>query len=184
MKNFLRILILFVFCSLILSAETVNRNSLNYDFATKTFTKDGKPFTGTFVIKTSMGDKLVQKTSVKNGMMNGESIRYHNEKPSSIDMYKDNKKNGLCKVYSLRDGSLYKEVNYVNDKKEGLVKTYEPDGKLKTEAVYKNDHKAGAYKMYHNNGRIKISGAYQKYKKVGKWTWYKSDGSVERTKEY
>lgn len=184
MKKLSTILIFLVITSFVLSADVVNRNDLQYDFAKKIFTKGGTPFTGTFVIKTTMGDKLVQKTAVKNGMMNGESIKYHNEKPSAIEMYKDNMKHGLTKVYSLRDGSLYKEVNYVNDKKDGLVKTFGPNGKVKSEYVYKEGNRAGAYKLYYTNGKLKIEGDYQKYKKVGKWTWYKKDGSVERTKEY
>jgi antitoxin component YwqK of YwqJK toxin-antitoxin module len=34
---------------------------------------------------------------------------------------------------------LLEEGNYVDNKKEGLWKTYHPDGKLKDSLVYKND---------------------------------------------
>ena len=42
---------------------------------------------------------------------------------------------GIYKLY-YKDGDLWKEVNYINDKKNGVYKSYWGNGQLKSVANY------------------------------------------------
>jgi len=49
--------------------------------------------------------------------------------------------NGIYKEYYI-DGQLWKEVNYIDGKKEGIYKSYYQNGKLKEEINYIDGEKS------------------------------------------
>lgn len=164
-------------------AEKVDSKQVHYDYATKTYTRNGKPFTGTSVIKDSQGN-TVEEIGVKEGKLNGFDIMYTNGKVTSKMHYIQGVKEGKSYVYSLSDYSLYQIVEYKNDKKHGLLQTYSPEGYVESESLYSNGKRDGVYKKFFKNGKIKISGTYQNSKKSGKWIYYNSDGSIQRENNY
>ena len=62
-------------------------------------------------------------------------------------------------------GALKDEVNFKNDKKEGLGKTYYENGNLQTEISYKNGKLDGPYKVYYDSGVFRAEGIYKNDKK-------------------
>ncbi len=60
---------------------------------------------------------------------------------------------GLIRTFHNEEKTELKdEVNYINDKKEGIEKSYWRDGKLYSKVNYINDKKEGIGKTYHYNG--------------------------------
>lgn len=164
-------------------AEKVDSKQVKYDYATEIYSRNGKPFTGTSVIKDSQGN-TVKEIDIKNGKLHGFDIMYTNGKPSSKTHYVNGIKEGKSYVYSLSDNSLYQIVEYKNNKKHGLLQTYSPEGHVDSESIYINGKRDGVYKKFFKNGKLKISGAYTQSKKSGKWIYYNNDGSVKRETNY
>ncbi len=161
----------------------VSSAEIEYDFDKKIFNMNGKPFTGISVIKDSAGN-TVKEIAIVNGKQNGYDIQYKDGKPISKFLYKNGVKEGISLIYSLRDYTLYQEVSYKNDKKDGALKEYNPEGKLVLECVYKDDKRDGYYKAFTDEGRKRIIGQYIEGKKSGKWIYYKNDGTIRREKDY
>ena len=53
------------------------------------------------------------------------------------------------------DGNLKSELNFKNNKKEGVEKYFYPSGILSEIINFKNDLVTGTHKLYHENGNIK-----------------------------
>jgi antitoxin component YwqK of YwqJK toxin-antitoxin module len=53
-----------------------------------------------------------------------------------------------------RNGQLWREVNYINDKKEGNYKVYWYNGQLYSKVNFINDKKEGIQKSYTRNGQL------------------------------
>ena len=97
---------------------------------------------------------------------NGEIVR--------TETYKDGMKNGPVKI--IKNNTLLEEIDFVNDKREGLYKTYSSEGSRR-EVPYKNDKKEGEGRIFSANNMIiesviysndKRNGLYQKLSLSGK----------------
>jgi len=81
-------------------------------------------------------DGLSMEFDIKDNEIDGLfTTEYMNE--TSKLMFKKGKKDGLFEVY--RDGKLYTQMEFKDDKREGVAKEYYSDGTLKSIVYYKND---------------------------------------------
>ncbi|MFH1202149.1 MAG: toxin-antitoxin system YwqK family antitoxin [Candidatus Omnitrophota bacterium] len=83
--------------------------------------------------------------------------------------YKDNKREGLNKIYYW-NGNLMAERNYKDGRLEGLVKEYYENGKFKSERNYKNGKLEGISKEYYYSGDLlsELNYRYGKLEGIGK----------------
>ncbi len=111
-----------------------------------------KPLNGYYVV----GDKFKkwEEFKVKNGILNGTGIVFHN--------------NGL----------IFSESNYINGKRNGEEKIYYLNGKLNKINTYKNGVKYGKSVSYFENGKIK-SESKIKDEKVIESVTYDLLGNIE-----
>lgn len=83
-------------------------------------------------------------------------------------------KNGFYRKYSAYE-TLLMEGFYLNDKKNGLWKTYE-NGIMYSEGEFKDDFLEGKWIFYFDKNKIKAEGTYKKDIKIGLWKYYRTNG--------
>jgi len=86
------------------------------------------------------------------------------------------KKNGVSKIYSPQDETLLEEVNWLDDKKNGVSINYFTTGKIRMKMFYNLDKMHGSFENYYENGKIKTKGQYAKNFREGKWVSYDEKG--------
>ena len=70
------------------------------------------------------------------------------------------------KFLSNRFASYISEVNFKNDKEEGMMKSYYESGKLQGEIPYKNGQVEGVVKAYDENGKLIEQATYKNGEEV------------------
>jgi antitoxin component YwqK of YwqJK toxin-antitoxin module len=95
-------------------------------------------------------------------------------------------KNGLIKSYYDKEYQkiIKREVNYLNDIKNGQEKEYYRNGNINVESIYVNDKLNGLYKYYYENGNIKIECNYVNNKKEGISKEYYDNGILKSEEFY
>lgn len=94
------------------------------------------------------------------------------------------------------DGSIRSSGGYVDGKKEGTHRIYNPDGTLSGGELYKGGIKVGEglvdaqgryqgqWKLYHDSGELRAEGAYENSNRTGDWIFYHKNGKVEHRGKY
>ena len=89
----------------------------------------------------------------------------------SSKIYKDNKKNGLCKIWY--NGQLILKGIYKENSKNGLWEFWSHHGQLLENMMYKDNKKDGLCRKWHQNGQLKYEGIYKEDKREGLCqSWY------------
>lgn len=109
---------------------------------------------GMLVDNETICDKNFQYViSIKNGYMNGKVWKYRGNVLDSITEYSKTNKNGI-EVFFYKNGNVYKEFTYQNNKLNGLVSEYRDNGTLFMQTNYKNDKLDGKSFVYSKNGSL------------------------------
>lgn len=110
--------------------------------------------------------------------------------------YKNDKPEGLCRIYDSLTGKVIKGIMFKDGKEigGGIVdefgylqddwKEYYPDGTLRCEGTYKKGKKHGDWRFYFPNGQLEQEGIYTNGKLDGNWTWYYPDGTLRLEQSY
>lgn len=131
-----------------------------------------------------LNGKVVQKTNVKNGLLNGwkvdyypsgniktksfyekgklygiEFIYYDSGKIKSKESFRDGKREGP-KITYYKNGQIEQNLFRKNDKDEGTEHAYYENGKLMYKRNWVNNKLYGDQYFYHENGKVKIYHAY------------------------
>ena len=113
--------------------------------------------TGMWVQRLKTG-KRIDETEYKNGERNGKRMTFFDDDsgPDKIEIYKNDKLNGVTIEYSNKTKKLESEVTYVDGRREGPFKRYHEDGKtLKSEGKY-TEGNVTYEKTYFPNGKLKM----------------------------
>ncbi len=97
-----------------------------------------------------------------NSLKQGYWITYFSDNPQQINTegkYVDNKKEGLWKTY-FASGQIKQEITYVNNRPDGYAKIYYENGKVSEEGIWKGNKWVGEYKFYHKNGQVAYDWQY------------------------
>ncbi|MDD3743494.1 MAG: hypothetical protein PHX54_07740 [Lentimicrobiaceae bacterium] len=73
-------------------------------------------------------------------------------------------------------GEKYMEGSYVNGMREGKWTSWHKDGRLWSEGEFKQDKSHGERKVYYPNGNLHYKGSFDLGKRVGNWIFYDEDG--------
>lgn len=132
-----------------------------------TYDKNGELFEegildidGAGEINTYKNNKLIAKSTVKNGMTDGPVETYY------------------------ETGELRSTVNFKKDKKEGIEIFYDKKGNVIVEQPYKNGKLHGTLRRYSENNTLIEEGEYSKGKKDGKYNFYDENGNLVQSQEY
>jgi antitoxin component YwqK of YwqJK toxin-antitoxin module len=98
--------------------------------------------------------RVVSSAEYKNDTLEGEMINYNplNNKVTAKAIYKKNNQDGHSTLY-YTDGSLYREMFYVDGHLDSIVKTYWADGKLQAENLFKMSDCAVGLKEWDKTGK-------------------------------
>lgn len=100
---------------------------------------------------------------------------YNNDTINRID--ENNRKYGYWIYFLKNDKSkIEKEGEYLNNRKNGIWKTYYPNGVLKSEITYVNNRPNGYAKIYYENGKLSEEGIWKGTKWVGSYNYYYENG--------
>ena len=75
-----------------------------------------------------------------------------------------------------KNGLLYYEIPYVNDKNHGVEKWYYANGQISLEIPYVNGKKHGIEKKYYENGKLKSKKPYKEGRRYGYGGYYDDKG--------
>ncbi len=124
-------------------------------------------------------EKSVVSTTVINSYANG--------KPQIERDYSmiDGKKLGVYEREYYEDGSILKEGPLsINEKRNGLWKSYYRDGTLWSEGDYKNGVREGKTVTYFANGNKYYEGQFKKAQKSGVWKFWNKKGDSVNTIDF
>ncbi|MEN9443578.1 MAG: hypothetical protein RIS47_468 [Bacteroidota bacterium] len=110
----------------------------------------------------------------------GKWIEFYekSKKVNALGSYIDNRKDGLWKTY-YENGVLQAEITYKLGRQKGYAKTYYEDGKVFEEGVWDSNKWVGSYKAYHSNGVLAYDWNYdEKGKKTGQQRYFYTNGKV------
>ncbi len=101
--------------------------------------------------------------------------------------YKNDKREGLCRTFYLVDSDepkVMEETNYLDGKKDGDYKRYYFSGETNTEGAFENSKKEGKWTKYFEDGTIKWEGSYKKGLRDGDWKFNNRKGDLMYSKSY
>ncbi|OQX96766.1 MAG: hypothetical protein B6I20_14055 [Bacteroidetes bacterium 4572_117] len=107
----------------------------------------------------------------------GQSFKMHNgDTINRID--NNNKKQGYWVIFSATNPkAIETEGNYVNNRKNGVWKSYFPSKRLKSEITFVNNRPNGYAKIFYENGKVSEEGIWKGTKWVGKYNFYHKNGN-------
>jgi len=121
------------------------------------------------------------KNNKKQGLETIKSIK--TGKILKTNHWKNGKLHGVQTSY-FDNGKIEKTVKYVDGKKSGVEKSYYQSGAIKSEKNYLKGKDDGAQKSYYENGRLEHEVSYRNDKAVGISKQYYENGKLSRTYEY
>jgi len=83
----------------------------------------------------------------------------HDDLFKTEGILKNGKKDGIWKTYHFGKGDipyLFREVSWVDGKKQGYFRSYYSPESIEMEGRYENDNQEGEWKRYHKNGQLKM----------------------------
>ena len=118
-------------------------------------------------------------------LKDGEWKYYSNtDKLIAIEHYAMGKRTGEWKVFSAETGILLEERNYLNDKLNGLYKTYYIDGSVSLEQNYLDGKLNGKSIAYYPKNVMSSTGNYLKGQRIGSWDFFDTKGKIRSSVEY
>ena len=124
--------------------------------------------------------KFMEDTEVEvkiNRVYNGNTHGSHLDRLNAVNR-------GYRVNYSFKDSSPNDNENYVNDLKQGEVKTYYELGRLRYTENYVDGLKQGEGKYYFKSGRLQFTENYVDGLKQGEWKAYYESGELQSTENY
>ena len=113
---------------------------------------------------------------LKDGTLVRELISYHgNGKVFEISVKEGSSKS--VKYYDI-NGTLRRESNYIDGKKNGTQRHYYVTGRLEFEKSYKDDRLDGISKLYCKSGSLHWKTMYEDGKRIGTSKLINSNGST------
>lgn len=133
----------------------------------------------------------------ENGMKNGLRITYR-EKEIIAENFENDIKQGLT-TYYYPDSTIYKTINFVDGREDGLAKEYTEDGRVVTLTTFRKGfvvsrerinrldaqgRKQGLWKFFHENGEVRLEGKYTNDLRDGYFKEYDEDGRLLATTKW
>ena len=91
--------------------------------------------------------------SIKHGYMNGKVWKYSGNVLQSITEYSKTKKHGK-EIMFYKNGNVYKEYIYQNNKLNGITSEYRDNGSLFMQTTYLDNKRNGESFVYDKNGNL------------------------------
>jgi len=129
-------------------------------------------------VKTSATGVKIYEGTFKDDKPIGLMKRYYEQGGLKAEMIYRN--DGTAYAYLYYDGKPVKmgEGKYINQEKDSVWLSYDPQGKLSGRDTYRKGVLHGSSVVYHNDGSVSEEFSYQNGKKNGPWRQYYKNGKV------
>lgn len=142
----------------------------------------GDRYIGTKYYYTPEG-KLLSKGQMFNNLKHGNyEYFYESGKRKTLEIYSNDTL--LSETIWNENGTLSVENVYKNGKKNGLCKEYYITGHIRVEQMYVDDVEEGMYKSYFNSGQLYNEGQFKDGELTGDLKYYSEKGQLTNTKHY
>ena len=139
-----------------------------------------KPYTGTYQSKDEETDQLISEVSVKDGLLQGNAIRYHDNGNVHHEIpYTNSKQHGIAQYFD-EEGNLAVSLIYESGLRHGESTWYMADGTVDATVTYVEGQLHGKWRQNHEDGSPREVGQFVEGKRDGEWVYYAADGKVER----
>ncbi len=140
----------------------------------------GKPYTGTFHSKDEETDQLISEVNVKDGLLQGNAIRYHDNGNVRHEIpYKDSRQHGVAQYFD-EEGNLAASLTYEHGLRHGESTWYLADGTVDAATTYEEDLLHGRWRQNYEDGSPEVVGQFVKGERDGEWVYYAEGGAVDR----
>jgi len=147
MKKFLFPFFLFILITSSLSAQEVILKKGRY-----VLRETGKPYTGIYR-ENDPENKLVSEISIKNGLLDGNTIVYFPSGAKKEERaYREGKKHGTWTNWT-ESGVKIAEAGFIDGKKDGAWFVWDDEGVKRYDMFYENGQKKGTWIIYDAAGK-------------------------------
>ncbi len=126
---------------------------------------------------------LVTLLLLTNTLLIGQDLLCHDSKPyvyednAQKSHYEDCKRNGMTYWYHIsKKGVIKSQVNFKDDKENGLYTSYHDNGKVKLTVNYTDGQKNGVQKVYYDLGQLGEKVTYKKGRREGLFVEWDIEG--------
>lgn len=127
--------------------------------------------------------KLLSKGQMFNQLKHGNyEYFYETGKRKTLEVYSNDTL--LSETIWNESGTLSVENVYKNGKKNGICKEYYITGNIRVEQMYVDDVEEGMYRSYFNNGQVYNVGQFKDGELSGELKFYSDKGKLTHTKQY
>ena len=142
----------------------------------------GDRYIGTKYYYTPEG-KLLSKGQMFNNLKHGNyEYFYESGKRKTLEVYSNDTL--LAETIWNESGTLSVENVYRNGKKNGICKEYYITGHIRVEQMYVDDVEQGMYRSYFNSGQLYNEGRFKDGELTGDLKFYSEQGKLTNTKHY
>ncbi len=149
--------------------------------ATRTFSEKGTIANNTFF---DQKKNIVSQGKTISKKNEGEWRYFHKNSKDvqTVEIYKNGKLNGSRKVFYVGN-IIAEDANYIEGKRNGLLKIYTNKGVVMEETTFKNDVYDGPAIFRFPNGDVASKGNYTNGARKGVWQTYKN-GKLLKSEKY
>jgi len=127
--------------------------------------------------------KLIAKGNYTGQKKTGEWIYLTDNKIVATELYTDGEKSGVCKRY-YQTGELLEESNWLNDRLDGLYRTFLPNGNPVLECKYSEGKRNGVFRTWYANQIAELDGFYTFDLRDKDWIYYDESGNKKYILKY
>ena len=92
----------------------------------------------------------------------------------------DGSKTKVRETWYYMEGMKHLDGPIVDNKRNGIFKTYYKSGDLMSEGTFVDGIREGKATIYRENGNIHYEGQYKNGKECGIWRFYNEDGTLQK----
>jgi len=141
-----------------------------------------KPFTGLLVDYDD--DVLIESHSIKNGVEDGPSRKYHENGVHKSDvMMKQGQPDGILRTWFI-SGKPATEITFIEGKAEGLSKKWYSNGQIAEETPLVNGRTEGLECLWYENGQKFGENEHKNGRLNGNSKTWREDGTIESEGSY
>lgn len=136
-------------------------------------------------VKTTPDGTLIYEGRFIDDQPVGTFKRYYEDGSLKAEMnYRSSNEVYTKLFYQADEPVLMAEGKYVNQQKDSIWLSYEPNSRLKASDTYQNGERNGRSVVYHQNGAISEETTYKDGERHGEWKQYYPDGTLMASGTY
>ena len=105
--------------------------------------------------------------------------RYEDGNNKVVHYYQENKdgsRTWIQETWFYKEGMKYLDGPIMNDKRNGIFKSYYKSGALLSKGMFVDGKREGEGTVFYENGKVNYEGSYKNGRECGIWRFYDEEG--------